>query len=80
MYKNYIYLQIILFNDVYYYDQERSFCIGPAVTAQLLKDFELTGSVAQTQIFSPLITAYFANILKNNEKIDDLIVFGAGNK
>uniref|UniRef100_A0A1B6EGC3 Uncharacterized protein n=1 Tax=Clastoptera arizonana TaxID=38151 RepID=A0A1B6EGC3_9HEMI len=60
--------------------QERTFCIGPAVMAQLLKDFALTGIVAQTHVNSIVTMAYFANLLVNNEKIEKLHVFGAGKK
>lgn len=58
--------------------QERTFCLGPAVMAQLLKDFALSGKVAQTHVNSPITMAYFANLLINNDKIESLLVFGAG--
>ncbi|KAG8329312.1 hypothetical protein J6590_089599 [Homalodisca vitripennis] len=58
--------------------QERTFCLGPAVVAQLLKDFSLSGKVAQTHVNSPITTAYLANLLVNNDKIEALLVFGAG--
>lgn len=60
--------------------QERTFCIGPAVMAQLLNDFALTGNVVQTHVNSMVTMAYFANLLVNNDKIEMLHVFGAGKK
>lgn len=60
--------------------QERTFCLGPAVMAQMLKNFSLGGKVAQTHVNSPITMAYFANLLINNDKIEAFLVFGAGYK
>ncbi|RZF46255.1 hypothetical protein LSTR_LSTR013332 [Laodelphax striatellus] len=60
--------------------QERTFCLGPASVAQLLVDLALTGVVAQTHVSSLVTVAYLANLLATNEKVDGLIVFGAGSR
>jgi hypothetical protein len=47
---------------------------------KILQDLDLAGTVAQTQITSPRVMAYLANTLWDNEKIETLIAFGAGNR
>jgi len=60
--------------------QDRAFCLGPAVMCQILRSLDLRGTVVQTHIVSPRATAYLANVLSENEKIDTLIAFGAGDR
>ncbi|XP_068082884.1 uncharacterized protein [Anabrus simplex] len=57
--------------------QDRSFCLAPALLNRALLDYDLTGKVVQTHMNSPRTTAYLANLLSENCKLDGLIVFGA---
>jgi hypothetical protein len=47
---------------------------------KILRDQDLVGKLVQTQVVSPRTTAYLANILSDNEKINTLIAFGAGER
>lgn len=60
--------------------QDKTFSIGPAVFSQLLEYLELEGDVVQTHISSPRSTAYLAALLKNNDKVKQFLVFGAGSR
>jgi hypothetical protein len=60
--------------------QDRAFCIGSSVLYNILTDLDLSGKVVQTHINSPRTMAYLANILIDNEKIDNLVAFGAGER
>lgn len=60
--------------------QDKTFSIGPAVFSHLLEYLELEGDVVQTHISSPRSTAYLAVLLKNNDKVKQFLVFGAGSR
>lgn len=60
--------------------QDKTFSTGPAVFSQLLEYLELEGDVVQTHISSPRSTAYLAALLKNNDKVKQFLVFGAGSR
>ncbi|PSN54872.1 hypothetical protein C0J52_12418 [Blattella germanica] len=59
---------------------DRAFCLGPSMICNILIELDLAGNVVQTHINSPRTMAYLANILVDNEKIDNLIAFGAGER
>ncbi|KAL0272729.1 UNVERIFIED_CONTAM: hypothetical protein PYX00_005590 [Menopon gallinae] len=60
--------------------QDRAFCIGPAIIAKILSEIPLRGTIAQSHVNSPRTTAYLANILADNKRLDKMIAFGAGDK
>lgn len=60
--------------------QDRNFSMGPAVFVHLFDYLEVEGDVVQTHISSPRATAYMACLLKNIDRVKNLIVFGAGNR
>jgi hypothetical protein len=46
----------------------------------ILQELDLAGAVVLTHITSPRNVTYLANILWDNEKIETLLVFGAGDR
>ncbi|XP_075235079.1 uncharacterized protein LOC142332517 [Lycorma delicatula] len=74
------FVQTSLFLDNEIIMQERTFCIAPAILAQITADFELSGNVVQTHVSSLPTVAYLANLLATNEQIEALLVFGAGER
>lgn len=48
--------------------------------SKILAETPLRGTVAQTHVNTPRTTAYFANILSDNERLEKLVAFGAGEK
>lgn len=48
--------------------------------ARVLRRLELRGSVAQTHINSARTTAYLAALLADNDRVDKLLAFGAGDR
>ncbi|KAK6626085.1 hypothetical protein RUM43_006389 [Polyplax serrata] len=60
--------------------QDRAFCIGPALMGKILTEIPLRGTIAQTHVNTPRTTAYFANVLAENDRLEKLVAFGAGDK
>ena len=60
--------------------QDRAFCLGPALLARVVADYDLRGDVAQTHVATPRATAYLAAAMAANPRVGRIIAFGAGRR
>lgn len=60
--------------------QDRAFTLGPATFARLLEYFEVEGDVVQTHLSSPRSIAYLAALFQSDHRVNDIIIFGAGQR
>lgn len=54
--------------------------MGPAVFSRLLDYFEVEGDIVQTHLSSPRSTAYLAALFQTNYRVNEIIIFGAGQR
>lgn len=54
--------------------------MGPAIFSRLLEYFEVEGDVIQTHLSSPRSIAYLAALFQANYRVNDIIIFGAGQR
>lgn len=47
---------------------------------KVLTENPLRGTIAQTHVNTPRATAYLANIIVDNDRLEKLVAFGAGDK
>lgn len=52
--------------------------MGPAIFSRLLDYFEVEGDIVQTHLSSPRSIAYLAALFQSNFRVNDIIIFGAG--
>lgn len=60
--------------------QDRAFTLGPAIFSRLLEYFEVEGDIVQTHLSSPRSIAYLAALFQANYRVNDIIIFGAGQR
>lgn len=60
--------------------QDRAFTLGPAIFSRLLDYFEVEGDIVQTHLSSPRSIAYLAALFQSNYRVNDIIIFGAGQR
>lgn len=54
--------------------------MGPAIFSRLLDYFEVEGDIVQTHLSSPRSIAYLAALFQSNYRVNDIIIFGAGQR
>ncbi|XP_031633541.1 uncharacterized protein LOC116347169 [Contarinia nasturtii] len=60
--------------------QDRAFTLGPAIFSRLLEYFEVEGDVIQTHLSSQRSIAYLGGLFQGNYRVNDIIIFGAGQR
>lgn len=60
--------------------QDRAFTLGPAIFSRLLEYFEVEGDIVQTHLSSPRSVAYLAALFQSNYRVNEIIIFGAGQR
>lgn len=54
--------------------------MGPAIFSRLLDYFEVEGDIVQTHLSSPRSIAYLGALFQSNYRVNEIIIFGAGQR